>query len=423
MNNKELLYWQTRIFFLMLFGYANYHIVRHNYSLIFSDTTLEFSSKYQHIGWIFTMYAIVYGLGKLINGYLNDRSSSKMFLSGGLFFSGVLSFLAGFFDNIFILGGIYIINGYAQSMGFPAIAKLVSNWVPQEKLASRWSIIACSHQIGGVAIMVGGGYLLSELGWRYVLFIPGIIAVTFSIFLLKTVKDCPTEIGFKPIGDIFEQRKPSTFNSIFFELYTNKELQLLCLTNLVAYLVRMGILNWAPIFLIQYQKISTKVMIAQLGCYEVMGLFGTILLGYVIDRYFKSKISLIGAIYMLFYIVLFYLLWYLPQELIWPQFVLMGLIGFVAIIPQTLVGLIALKLSKKSDIGTIYGIVSLFGYIGTAISGIGTGIIVSLYGWKGSLIFFTLTAIIGLIAFIQLFILENRKQTYLLNYIIASNRS
>ena len=103
MSDRNYKYWEIKILYSIVFGYACYYLVRQNYSIAFSDKSLGLSTNYQYIGWAFTINSIVYGLGKIINGYLSDRLSSKIFLSLGLFISGLLSLIASFFDNIIVL--------------------------------------------------------------------------------------------------------------------------------------------------------------------------------------------------------------------------------------------------------------------------------------------------------------------------------
>ena len=401
MSDRNYKYWEIKILYSIVFGYACYYLVRQNYSIAFSDKSLGLSTNYQYIGWAFTINSIVYGLGKIINGYLSDRLSSKIFLSLGLFISGLLSLIASFFDNIIVLSSIFIINGWFQSMGFPATAKLIVNWTPKDKIASRWSIATCSHQIGGVTIMLAGGYLLEKYGWRYVLAIPGILTIIASFILFNTIKNSSAEIGVKQMENNIDENS-SSFKSLVYKLFNSRELQLLCLANMFAYAIRMGILNWAPIFLTQYHGSSSLLMGVQIGFYEAMGLIGTISIGYIIDKIFRVNVSIVGALYMLFFIIFFYLFWQIDGKNPWTSMLLMGAIGFIIYIPQIIVGIISTKISKKSDIGVINGFIGLFGYVGTAIAGIGNALIVTLYGWNGSFIFFILIGCIGLITFINL---------------------
>lgn len=399
-------YWEMKILYSVLLGYGCYYTVRQNYNIVFSDELFGISKDYIFIGWAFTVNSIVYGVGKVVNGYLSDRTSSRFFFSIGLFISGILSLVAGFCNSTFLICIIFVINGWVQSMGFPSTAKLMLSWTSKDKIASRWSIATCSHQIGGVSIMLVGGFILENYGWRYVLILPGIFAIFASFILYAIVKDSPNEVGVSVING-WSEDTPSAMTELLCRLLYDKHLQLLCMGNMFAYTIRLGILNWAPIFLTQYYGFSSSLMGIQVGFYEFMGFIGSVSIGFFIDRLFKDTISNVGIISMFLFLVFFFLLSNLITESILYSFILMGIIGFFVYIPQIIVGIISTMISKKSDIGMINGFIGMFGYIGSAIAGIGNGEIIAAYGWRGSFIFFLIIGGFGLLTFISLSTLKS----------------
>lgn len=405
MYNENSTYWQYKIICSLVFGYACYYLVRQNYIIVLSDKDLSVNISYQYIGWAFTINAGVYGLGKIINGYLSDRLSSKIFFSLGLFISGTLSLAASFFDSIIILCYIYVINGWFQSMGFPAIAKLIVNWIPRDKIASKWSIVSCAPQIGVVVIMLTGSYLLNTYGWQYTLLVPGIGAIMVSFILFNTIKNSPVKGGFGLVANNGEAN-PTSLKYLWVKFLQEREIQLLCLANLLSYAVRMGTFYWTPIFLIQHQDFSSLIMGIQVGLYETMVLIGSVSVGYIIDRFFPFSVSMVGVMYMLIFIILLCLLWKVTGQNQWANMIIIGLVGFIINAPQIIIGVMSIKVFNKFDIGVLNGVIGFFGYIGTGIAGIGTGFIVSSYGWDGAIILLLLASCINLAIFLRLAYLE-----------------
>jgi OPA family glycerol-3-phosphate transporter-like MFS transporter len=396
--------WEQKIIFCIVFGYAAYYFVRQNFNIIFADKNFGESFNYLYLGWAFTANSIIYGVGKVINGYISDRCSSRIFFSLGLLISGSLSVISAFQLNTHYVLIIFIINGWFQSMGFPATAKLIMNWTEKSKIGSRWSFATSSHQIGGIFIAILGTFILENFGWKETFIFSGSIAIIISIVLYNFVRDSYHEVDIT-FKDTTIPPDPSPLKLMIRQLFISKELQILCLGNMLAYSIRMGILNWAPIFLVQYYKSSIVLMGISIGIYEAMGLLGCLTIGCLIDKFFSNKLGQLGAFCMLLFTTLLYLLSNLRSEQELLNFIVLGIIGFVLYIPQILVGIISTRISKN-DIGIINGFIGLSGYLGCSISGIGNAIVLANYGWEGSFYFFIIIGIISFSVFWGISLLE-----------------
>jgi OPA family glycerol-3-phosphate transporter-like MFS transporter len=75
-------------------------------------------------------------------------------------------------------------------------------------------------------------------------------------------------------------------------------------------------------------------------------------------------------------------------------------VGFLVYGPQMLVGVAAADLGGKESAASATGFTGLFGYLGSIVSGVGTGWIVDHWGWSGGFIFFFISALIGAVLFV-----------------------
>jgi sugar phosphate permease len=95
---------------------------------------------------------------------------------------------------------IWGLNGWFQSMGFPAGARLLSHWYTPKEYGKIWGIFGCSHQVGAAIIFIAGGYLVL-LGWKYVFIVPSILAFLTAIFLFNRLRDIPENMGLPPVEE------------------------------------------------------------------------------------------------------------------------------------------------------------------------------------------------------------------------------
>src|SRR5436309_1874403 len=89
-------YWRMRMLYATIIGYAAFYLVRQNYAMAIPGIMEEFHFSKIDVGWIATTFALIYGVGKFINGYLSDRSDARYFMAIGLFLSAVACLLMGF---------------------------------------------------------------------------------------------------------------------------------------------------------------------------------------------------------------------------------------------------------------------------------------------------------------------------------------
>ncbi|XP_022778383.1 uncharacterized protein LOC111319933 [Stylophora pistillata] len=209
------------------------------------------------MGWIATIFSIVYGIGKFVNGYLSDRSDARYFMVVGLCLSAISSILMGLGSGLFFFVLMWEINGYFQSMGWPPCARLITHWFSSTELGSKWALWASSHQIGAVAIFSLGGLLIERYGWRSAFLVPAFVCLGLAFFLFNRLRDTPQQVGLPPVeeykGDVVHvsehYQERITLKEVLTTVLANKLVWFMATANTFLYVPRMGIFFWAPTFL------------------------------------------------------------------------------------------------------------------------------------------------------------------------------
>jgi OPA family glycerol-3-phosphate transporter-like MFS transporter len=134
--------------------------------------------------------------------------------------------------------------------------------------------------------------------------------------------------------------------------------------------------------------------------FEFAGILGSILAGRLIDTKFKNHRSAVNVLYMAGLILAVLGLWLMPAGYPWLECVALAAVGFLVYGPQMLVGVLAANVGGKSAAGTVTGFTGLWGYLGSILSGVGTGLIVDRFGWDGGFVFFAVAAAIGALCFL-----------------------
>ncbi|TKC61079.1 glycerol-3-phosphate transporter [Pedobacter hiemivivus] len=389
---------RLKVFLGIFLGYAGYYLVRKNFSLAMPDLIDQGFSKAQ-LGFALSGVSIAYGLSKFLMGNVSDRSNARNFLTAGLVLSAFTMIFMGMFpfgtSSIAVMFILLFLNGWFQGMGWPPCGRVVVHWYSIKERGTMMSIWNVAHNVGGG--LVGPIAILAiEIfaDWHSKFYFPGFIALFFAVVAYILVRDTPQSCGLPPIEEYkndypknysADQEKEFTAKEIFFKyVFNNRMLWYIAFANAFVYLVRYGILDWAPTFLEEAKGFSLKESGMAYFFYEYAGIPGTLLCGLISDKVFKGRRAPATIIYMVLVLVAVLVYWKNPPGNIWIDNAALIAIGFLIYGPVMLIGVQALDLVPKKAAGTAAGLTGLFGYMGGALfANIAIGLVVDKWGWDG----------------------------------------
>ncbi|NQY67630.1 MAG: glycerol-3-phosphate transporter [Flavobacteriales bacterium] len=402
-SDIEMSYTQNRIkvFIGIFVGYAGYYLVRKNFSLAIPELLQEGYTKGQ-LGIVLSAIAISYGLSKLLMGSISDRSNAKYFLPLGLLLSAIVTIVIGVFpwatSSITIMFVLMLLNGWLQGMGWPACGRTMVHWFSIKERGAKIAFWNIAHNIGGGLIgplAIAGLYLFGD--WHSLFYFPAIIVLVVVVVVFLLMRDTPQSEGLPPIEEYkqedYENYSGSTeteLNSkdiLFNNVLNNKMLWYIAFANAFVYLIRFGVIDWAPTYLSEVKGFTAEESSWTYFAYEYAGIPGTILSGYLSDKVFKGKRAPVSIIYLVLVLIALCVYWLAPSNFYYLDTIALISIGFLIYGPVMLIGLHALDLAPKKAAGTAAGLTGLFGYVGgVMIANIAIGYLVDNFGWDSGFI-------------------------------------
>lgn len=396
-------YWRVRILYATILGYAAFYLIRQNFSMTVPGIMEEFGYSKFEMGWIGTTFAIVYGVGKFLNGYLSDRSDARYFMSFGLLLSAIVCLCMGFCSSLLVFIFLWGLNGWFQSMGWPPCARLITHWFSPSELGSKWALWASSHQIGAISILGLGGFLIERWGWRSAFVVPAFVAMGFSLFLFNRLRDTPKKVGLPPVeeykGDVthvshkYDER--ITLKEVLTTVLANRLVWFMAIANMCLYVPRMGIFFWGITFLKEFKDATLVTAGLQLVSFEVASIVGGLVAGWVSDKFFSSRRGPVGTLFLLGGAISLFAIWQMPAGYPLLNTLFLVMCGFLLNGPQVLNGLATADFASKRAVGVATGFTGSFAYIGAAFSGAGVGKISDQFGWEGVFLLFIATVLIS----------------------------
>ncbi len=405
---KAYKYWRLRTMYSMMIGYAGFYLVRKNISIAMPAILKDLHLSKTDMGWILTGFSIIYGFSKFFSGILADRANPRYFMAIGLILSAIVNVFFGLSSSLIFFGIFWMINGWLQGMGWPPCARSLAHWYSPTELGTKWGLWNSSHQIGTATVMVAGGFLVEHFGWRTAFLIPSSVSFLISLFIINRLRDTPQSLGLPPVeeyrgearvADPHEDSADSFKEILFKHVLSNKLVWIVSIANCFVYIVRIGIQDWAPTFLVEAKGSTIGAAGIKTAGFEVAGILGAFLAGLISDKVFKGRRGPVCLICMMLVIIALVALRLIPAGHPYMDAAVLLSVGFVIYGPQMLVGVAAADFASKKATATATGMTGTFGYVGSAMSGIGTGYIVDHYGWNGGFTFYICAAVIGMLLF------------------------
>jgi OPA family glycerol-3-phosphate transporter-like MFS transporter len=388
--------WQ--VFIGIFVGYAGYYLVRKNFTLAMPHLIAEGYSKTE-LGFALSGVAIAYGLSKFFMGSVSDRSNARIFMCLGLTISAGIIIAMGSIElatsSVTIMFVLLLLNGWFQGMGWPPSGRVMVHWFSPSERGTKMAVWNVAHNVGGglvAPIAILGIYLFSD--WHAVLYFNGFFALAAALFIWIAVRDTPQSQGL-PTIESYRNDYPQAFDysdehekefsakDIFFKyVLNNKLLWLIAIANAFVYLVRYGVLDWAPTYLSEVKGFSFDDSSWAYAMYEWAGIPGTLICGWLSDVAFKGRRAPVIMIYMFLTMICVIAYWLNPAGNPGFDIAMLIAIGFLIYGPVMLIGVHALDLAPKKAAGTAAGFTGLFGYVGGAVTAnIAIGAAVDNYGW------------------------------------------
>ena len=401
--DKEYKKLRWQVFLGIFIGYAGYYLVRKNFSIAMPDLE-EMGFDKADLGWALSAVSIAYGISKFVMGTVSDHSNARVFIPLGLVASAVIMTIMGLIPwsvsslSILFMFCLLFVNGWVQGMGWPPCGRVMVHWFSVRERGVKMSIWNVAHNIGGAVMAPLAVLGITVFGhWNGAFYFPAIVAVLIAIVAYMLVRDTPQSCGLPPIElykpeecmqaySADQEKELSTREILFKHVFNNKLLWVIAFANAFIYFVRYGVLDWAPMYLEQVKQMNLANSSWSYFAFEIAGIFGTILCGWLSDKVFKGRRSPVTIIYMLLVMVAVYVYWNSASATVTN--VAMAAIGFLIYGPVMLIGVSALDLVPKKAAGTAAGFTGLFGYLlGSAVfANIGMGYIFEHFGWNGGFI-------------------------------------
>lgn len=390
---KDYKYWRYRIFYSMLIGYALFYFTRRSFTFAMPGLIADLGFDKSQLGILGSVLSIAYGMSKFISGVLADKSNPRYFMALGLFLTGLCNICFGLSSSLWLFILCWGANGLFQGFGWPACTRTLTNWYSHSERGSWWSSTSVAHNLGAFITPWVVGFFLQNFGWRFGMYVPGVVCIAGALFLINRLRDTPQSLGLPPIEKFrndypinakVSEENDQTTRDLLKGVLSNRYVWMLAFAYLFLYILRMGIGDWTALFLYEVKGYGALGSSGTSSLFEAGGFCGCLAAGWSSDRFFGAQRGPVCVLFAAGILCSVFIFWIVPQGFLVLDWIAIFLMGFMVFGPQMLIGMYASELCHKRAAATANGFVGWVAYLGAAASGYPMGLVIDHTGWNGA---------------------------------------
>jgi len=349
------------------------------------------------MGGVLTALFAAYAFGQFINGQMGDKFGARKMVTIGLLFSAFLNvifgFTQGFLTSMIVIWGL---NGFFQAMGWGPIVKTIACWFPPKKRDVVSGILGTSYILGSSLSLLLAGFVAGYLGWRWVFWFPAIMTIIIALHWVIRIRNSCEDKGFEPVERIETAKKYAGIKHSVSLILMDKKIWLagFCLFGLN--IVRYGFLDWAPTYFFEVQKATISVAAYKTLIFPLAGAVGALSSGWLSEKVFKQRKTLVAVIMLLTLAVMIWFFVKIPIGNWVLSLIVLAVIGFLTFGPHMMiVTILPMDLGTRERASSVVGFIDGWGYVGAALTGVGTGFFLDHFSWQAAFYFWISGAIIA----------------------------
>jgi OPA family glycerol-3-phosphate transporter-like MFS transporter len=294
--------------------YTSFYTCRYNLAIANKSISDEFHFSHADIGWIIGIASLAYGCGQIVNGLLTDRLGGKRAMligAAGTITMNILFGVASFWGLLWLFVLIRGIDQYMQAFGAPGMVKINAAWFAHTERGRFAGIFGFMINAGrflinsfGPAFLAGFVFLglwhVPPLHWRWLFWIPAIIATVAGVLMALITKPTPRDAGFEHPGVEEPQGADevrASVGTVFVTIASNPVIWIVALAYACTGSVRQGVDQWFFRFMQEVHHLDLhdpRFKYLGIGIPFVASL-GSLISGYVSDVVFNGRRAPVAA--------------------------------------------------------------------------------------------------------------------------------
>lgn len=375
--------WRIRIFAVTWLAYVAFYFCRKPFSVAKSALQKEADWSTATLGNLWATYLIAYALGQFLASHMGTRLGPRRNVLLGMILSISVTIAMGVTLTLPVVFGLMAINGLAQATGWSGTVGTMAAWFHKRERGRVMGAWSTNFTVGSIASGFAMAWVLSFPGdqivrngvsiaiapWRWCFYAGALVLLTVAIQFYFLQRNRPEDVGLAPIQDPpspDQDGSAADSSRLTRSAWTN--LLLVGGFYFFSKFVRYAVWSWSAYFLIRNYGMTDSEAAGYSVAFDLCGIPGVYLTGYLSDKYFGSRRAGISLVMMIGMTIATALLMAFGDSGVGIFIVLLGLVGFTLYGPDALLtGAGAIDIGGRRGATRATAIISGFGSMGPVV--------------------------------------------------------
>jgi OPA family sugar phosphate sensor protein UhpC-like MFS transporter len=369
--------WRTKIFIATWLSYFGYYYCRKPFGVVKPAIKAETGWSTTDLGNIGTAYLVSYALGQFLASYMGRVLGPRRNVLLGMAVSIVATVAMGAITHVGALMAFAALLGLAQATGWSGNVGTMAGWFHKHERGEVMGAWSTNFNVGSLT----AGWLMALVlsiatpaEWRWCFYTGALVLTLVWIQFYFLQRNRPEDVGLLPIDDpvteVDEARTPEPAPAGFMGLSRSAWANLMLIAGFYFFIkfIRYAIWSWTTTFLKLNYGQSESAAAWYATTYDLCGIPGVYVTGWLSDRYLASRRAGISALMMLGVTASTLMLWGFSHSGIAVIVVLLGAIGFCGFGPDALLtGAGAIDIGGRRSATFVAAVISGFGSMGSVV--------------------------------------------------------
>jgi len=370
--------YRAQVFTATWMSYFGFYLVRKIYAILKGPLKERFGLDDLQVAYPWTIYLVTYMLGQFLAAWLGRRLKSRTVLLYGMSIAAFCNLWLGWLVDAHRASGfLWIcvamgIHGFAQATGWSHNVGLFANWTLRTERGTLFGIWGTCYQLGALAGKGLAAFMLGWLGMAWSFFGASIALLILTVFFAFLARERPEEVGLS-LHDAAEPDAVATPPG-------GKKITTPLPAGWIGLIISLGLIyfglkflryaldSWSALILSEQFHMSASRAGYLSAMFDLIGFAGVIVGGVWSDRIAGARRTPVIFWMILGCLVCTSLLWLVGLSSATMFVVLLGLIGFTALGPDSLVsGACAMDAGTRNQAALAAGIINGVGAVGPIV--------------------------------------------------------
>ncbi|MBQ8295534.1 MAG: MFS transporter [Clostridia bacterium] len=405
MKEKKAINPYTALTWLCWLVYSSAYVGKLSYAANISQVIAYYKVSHADAGVVSTCLFFAYAVGQFVNGVFNKRYNIRLVVTVSLALSCAVNLVLAITDYFPVVKYLWIVNGFAQSVLWPTLIRLLAECLPEKSMSYASVIMGAASPVGTVviyavsALYVKINFKLAFYTAAILLPIVILIWVCTSGVLMKKAKENGAMEDGEKMEENAAQRIPAAPVSVKTKQKIPFDLMLtiifLAVFAVGVNLIADGLTTWVPSILKEsfgFDDSLSIILTVALPLITVFSNFFAVMLHKKMPDFIHKSALLFAITGGL--ILLIIGMFSLKQAIV--TIVCFALVrGLLGCVNSLVNGVFPLFMKEKINSGMIAGVLNGFCYVGSTASSYGLGLVADHHGWTA--VFWLLFAVCVLV--------------------------